>query len=647
MASAVYFIDSRVVDRDVIQSSLPPEAVCVVLPADSEGVAEMAQVLSLYRDLSAVHLISHGTSGTLYLGSTVLDAGNVSIHTDAWSQVGASLRADGDLLLYGCDVADPGAALIQQLSILTGADVAASSNTTGAAGDWLLEAATGLIETPPLVVTRYTSSLGTITGTANADTLSGTGQDDTITGLGGDDVIDGQAGSDWIDGGDGKDRIDGSFGNDTLVGGAGNDTLRDDQGTNALYGGLGDDSLQAQSLTANQTMDGGAGNDTLIATGKAVVLEGGDGDDALTAQGVFWSESGTTRYFLQQGEARLEGGEGRDSLYASTQVKAYLDGGAGDDQLNVQDVVDATVAGGTGDDTLIASVQGNAEVIGGSSRGGASLHMDGGAGDDVLNVVSYAHWVAGLMTGALEGGDGNDKLTVEDSAVSNNMGGGWAQLALSGGAGNDVLKVSGALDLSLTGGSGQDTFVLTALQYKTLRQEAVDIYTQKPTEENGWNSGITRVVAKPTLITDFVAGKGGDVLDVKDLLQNVAIGFDGSNPFSTGYLQLVQQGADTWLQFDADGSGGAASSYITIAVLQNVTPSALTFDNFTPNYPPDGTPAPGITVTGTAQAETLAGGAGNDTITGLGGDDVIDGQAGSDWIDGGDGKDRIDGSFGN
>ena len=56
-------------------------------------------------------------------------------------------------MLYGCDVAqgDVGQQFIEQLGVLTGADIAASTDLTGAAnkgGNWVLEAATGIIESP-------------------------------------------------------------------------------------------------------------------------------------------------------------------------------------------------------------------------------------------------------------------------------------------------------------------------------------------------------------------------------------------------------------------------------------------------------------------------------------------------------------------
>lgn len=67
------------------------------------------------------------------------------------------LSETGDILLYGCNVAqgEAGARFIEQLSAYTGAEVAASTDYTGAlalGGDWVLEASTGAIEAEALSV---------------------------------------------------------------------------------------------------------------------------------------------------------------------------------------------------------------------------------------------------------------------------------------------------------------------------------------------------------------------------------------------------------------------------------------------------------------------------------------------------------------
>ena len=82
---------------------------------------------------------------------------------------GDALSADADVLLYGCDVAASadGRALVGGLAQLTGADVAASDDLTGAAalgGDWELEFSTGAIES--------SRAIGTVAQQAWADVLA-------------------------------------------------------------------------------------------------------------------------------------------------------------------------------------------------------------------------------------------------------------------------------------------------------------------------------------------------------------------------------------------------------------------------------------------------------------------------------------------
>src|SRR5215813_6046686 len=94
---------------------------------------------------------SHGSDGQIELGATTLNFQSLLSHASqikGWKQ---ALAPGADLLVYGCDVAEhaDGRALIDALSRLTGADVAASENVTGAAakgGDWDLEYRTGTIE---------------------------------------------------------------------------------------------------------------------------------------------------------------------------------------------------------------------------------------------------------------------------------------------------------------------------------------------------------------------------------------------------------------------------------------------------------------------------------------------------------------------
>jgi hypothetical protein len=162
-----------------------------VLDADRDGVEQMAAVLQGRTGITAIHILSHGNPGELRLGSATLTTSSLEgEHADEMAIIAATLSPDADLLLYGCDVAGGGgAAFIDRLAALTGADVAASTDVTGAAergGDWVLESTTGTIEAQTLDLeqagwdgaletTVYDASWQSLVFGANKTNISGTG----------------------------------------------------------------------------------------------------------------------------------------------------------------------------------------------------------------------------------------------------------------------------------------------------------------------------------------------------------------------------------------------------------------------------------------------------------------------------------------
>ena len=473
-------------------------------------------------------------------------------------------------------------------------------------------------------------------GTYRADTLIGGFGDDSIEGLGGNDSLDGQAGSDVIRGGDGNDVIEGNFGNDTLYGDAGDDTLTDDQGSNILDGGSGNDYLTSRSLSGDHTLLGGSGNDNLNATGLLLNLDGGEGADNLQIEGRL--NVGGSDQFVQGGVATLSGGTGDDYVNARDYSTAELHGGADNDRLATDYVTNAQLYGEAGDDNLDAYIYGYyTEYTDGNQSLPQSAYLDGGDGNDNLTVRGSNNLYYGRTTATGIGGFGDDVISITDDSSDSNSG--YTSVSVDAGDGSDTITVAGSFSTSITTGTGSDTVVITAAQYRKLLVGA-----QLVNNPDGTSSAIN---PDPFLIRDFNTGSGGDILDYGDLLRNATTSYDGSNPFSTGFLVLEQSGNDTLLSFDPDGSAGTSVASTVVAVFQNTTATAFTADNFNPNFPTDGSPASPQTLNGTYRADTLIGGFGDDSIEGLGGNDSLDGQAGSDVIRGGDGNDVIEGNFGN
>jgi fimbrial isopeptide formation D2 family protein/uncharacterized repeat protein (TIGR01451 family) len=123
----------------------------VVLDPAGDQVQQITDTLTGHRGLQGIHIFSHGSDNSLQLGATIIDTANIGSYSDQLRQWGASLNEEGDILLYGCNIALDltEQSFIQSMADLTGADVAASDDPTGNAasgGDWDLEVSTGLVE---------------------------------------------------------------------------------------------------------------------------------------------------------------------------------------------------------------------------------------------------------------------------------------------------------------------------------------------------------------------------------------------------------------------------------------------------------------------------------------------------------------------
>nr|WP_313527041.1 Ig-like domain-containing protein [Stutzerimonas kunmingensis] len=146
----VVFIDSSVRGYQELVAALKPGSEAVILDGSEDGVQQIVDYLDGRTGIDAIHVISHGSEGQLLLGTDTLSTANLQDHASKLATIGAALSSEGDILLYGCDLAKgSGQLLVEQLASLTAADVAASNDATGAAskgGDWSLETQTGSIE---------------------------------------------------------------------------------------------------------------------------------------------------------------------------------------------------------------------------------------------------------------------------------------------------------------------------------------------------------------------------------------------------------------------------------------------------------------------------------------------------------------------
>ena len=163
----VVFIEANVADYQSLIDGTKAGVEIVLLDSTQDGLSQMAEWAKTHSDYDAIHIISHGSEASVNLGALSLDSSAISSRSADLAQLGAALNEDGDLLLYGCDVASgEGQDFITALAQATQADVAASDDLTGAAGkggDWVLEKSTGQIDVAALQDVYYQGTLANVT----------------------------------------------------------------------------------------------------------------------------------------------------------------------------------------------------------------------------------------------------------------------------------------------------------------------------------------------------------------------------------------------------------------------------------------------------------------------------------------------------
>ncbi len=166
----IVFIDSGVDNYQTIVDAIDSSKSIYLIDSNENGFEKMQNVLQGQSDVDAVHIIGHASAGQVVLGNSILNADTINSFSNTLQSIGNSLTQDGDLLFYGCNLAqgEQGKLLIQQIGNITQADIAASDDVTGKDGDWLLEVEKGIIEAKSLEVNHYDSNLVSLAGVSSS-----------------------------------------------------------------------------------------------------------------------------------------------------------------------------------------------------------------------------------------------------------------------------------------------------------------------------------------------------------------------------------------------------------------------------------------------------------------------------------------------
>lgn len=231
-----------------------------------------------------------------------------------------------------------------------------------------------------------------------------------------DPVISGTDGADHILGTPGSDVIVTGGGADQVDAGGGNDIVYAGAGAKVIFAGDGDDFVFGGS--GNDIINAGGGNDHVFAGAGDDIVFGGDGNDLIDAG------SGNDVVSGDSGDDVIIGGQGTD-----------------------------VAAGGSGDDTFIAV-----------SADGDDTY-DGEQGKDTYDLsATSAPAMVDLQAGKAESADiGTDQLRNIENVI--------------GSKGDDVIIFANDEGNVLTGGGGDDTYVIKLVAPPATDAAHVDLIT--------------------------------------------------------------------------------------------------------------------------------------------------------------------------
>ena len=188
-------IDDSVKDSAPLLDALEPEISVAFLNSNGDGVQQLTDILSKYKNLKALHIVAHGSSGTLNLGNTTLNLNNIDDYAPQLHSWRQALSENADLSLYSCEIAADGGAFLSRLQQELGVNVAGSRQKVGnpkLGGTWNLDVILGKIRSRfpfnrvklaayPGVFATFNVAAGDVAGLKTAITqANATLADDTI-----------------------------------------------------------------------------------------------------------------------------------------------------------------------------------------------------------------------------------------------------------------------------------------------------------------------------------------------------------------------------------------------------------------------------------------------------------------------------------
>ena len=159
----VLFIDTTLANYQALEAAVKPGIEIEEIDGGQSGLAQMAKWAETHTGYDSISVVFPGAEATLNIGTDALTDTDLStpVRQAELAAVGSALKAGGDLMLYGSDVAvgSDGQTFIADIAAATGAKVAASDSPIGLAGNWTLDQRTGATDATAFAAPDYAGDL--------------------------------------------------------------------------------------------------------------------------------------------------------------------------------------------------------------------------------------------------------------------------------------------------------------------------------------------------------------------------------------------------------------------------------------------------------------------------------------------------------
>ncbi|WP_162878039.1 DUF4347 domain-containing protein [Trinickia diaoshuihuensis] len=149
-ATEVLFVDPRVANWQTLASSVDKNVQVVLIDPSRDGISQVTEALQGRSDLKSIQFLTYGSAGQIELGNAPITADALAAAKQQVASWSDHLSSNADIEFWGCDVGqgESGQQFVDTVHALTGAQVGASTDATGAAslgGNWTLERTTGAL----------------------------------------------------------------------------------------------------------------------------------------------------------------------------------------------------------------------------------------------------------------------------------------------------------------------------------------------------------------------------------------------------------------------------------------------------------------------------------------------------------------------